>query len=87
MPANRQWKCDVPWDHWSPIIETLVMTKLRGGTQLSQSGVGYGVSVECRSSFELDDACSITVYSNIKRLYMVMMAIYRKCKNDLSTDL
>ena len=48
--------------HCSPINEFLVMTKLRGGTQLSQSSVGFGVSVKFRSSLVVDDGCSFTVY-------------------------
>ena len=62
------------------------MTKLRGGTQLSQSGIGLGVSVKFRTSLGLDDGCSMTVYGNLDRLYMVRMAIYRKWQNELSTE-
>ena len=39
------------------------MTELRGGTKLSQSDVGFDVSVKFRSGLRLDDRCSITVYA------------------------
>ena len=35
------------------------MTKLRMGAQLSQSGVGFGVSVKFRSSLGLDDRLAL----------------------------
>ena len=42
------------------MIELVVMTELRGGTQLSQSGVGSGVSVKFRS-FMMDVALPFMV--------------------------
>ena len=35
------------------------MTKLRGGAQLSQSGVGFGIIVKFQSSFGLDEGDSL----------------------------
>ena len=53
---------------------------------MSQSGVGFGVSVKFRSGLRLDDGCSITVYVNSNGLDMVITPIYRKWQNDLSID-
>ena len=37
------------------------MTELRGGTKLSQSDVGFDVSVKFRSGLQLDDRCMVRV--------------------------
>ena len=57
--SNSESTSKSTWVHWSPMIELLVMTKLRGGTQLSQSGVGFGVSIKFWSSLGLDGGLAL----------------------------
>ena len=58
------------------------MMKLRGGTQLSWSGVGFSVVVKAGGGL---GRCEIPIYGTFFRLYIVLMPIYGKRQNEQST--